>query len=191
MSALTTNTTLFGARGVQDPRIFKTGVAIKRRIDFGRANATASTNYEFLPLPAGFVMTGLLVEELKKCASGTITVKGKSDSATIGSAVTVGGSTLAKSFAQPKTVTAKDTAGTGTVDVGQPVVFLSGEMLCIVPSANMAQGEVEITVHGFLPDGDALDNYPIAVPYRSTQSAADRAANKSGGDFYAGGGNVN
>ena len=140
------STALFNGNGTFDPEIFKTGVAIKRKVNFALAKPTGSTNYAFLPLPKGFVLTGLYVEETKKCsASSTVTVKAEADSATIGAAVNVGGSTLAKSFLKPvAATTAKDAAGTGTVNVpGGDKVFVDGDMLCLVAGASFTDGEIE------------------------------------------------
>lgn len=84
MAALTdTNTDLFGAIGVSNPEVFKTGIAIKRSVNFKESPILDDYNYEFLPIPAGFVMTGVYVKETAKCAAGTLTLKAKNDSATI------------------------------------------------------------------------------------------------------------
>jgi len=183
--ALMTNTTLFGANGVFDPEVFKTGIAIKRKINFGLANATGSTNYEFLPLPKGFVLKGVGVKELEKCgASTTVTVKTKTGEDTLGSAVNVGGSTLADSFMTPVAATsAKDTAGTGTVTVpGASKTFAAGDMVCIVTGANLTAGEIEITVLGDLYSGDTVNGLELANPYRSAGQTP--GANASKGDIY-------
>ena len=183
--ALTTDTTLFNANGVFDPEVFKTGVAIKRKIDFGVAKATGSTNYEFLPLPKGLVLKGVHVAELAKCgASTTLTVKTKSDGDTLGAAVNVGGSSLADTFMKPVAATsAKDAAGTSTVTVpGSDKVCANGDMLCIVVGANLSDGEVEVTVLGDLYSGDTLNGVALAVPYRSAgQTPGDNA---SKGDIF-------
>ena len=96
MSALaSTNTTLFGAGGVSDPSVFKTGVGISRTIDFGAANMVAasgdSENFEFIALPASFILKGLYIEEVEGCdAEVSITAKLKTAGSTVGNAVTVG-----------------------------------------------------------------------------------------------------
>lgn len=188
--ALTTNTTLFGANGVFDPEVFKTGVAIKRKIDFGLANATASTNYEFLPLPKGFVLKGVGVKELAKCgASTTITVKTKTGEDTLGAAVNVGGSTLADSFAKPVAAStvyvAATSGGAVTTEKSIPAtdkVYADGDMLCIVAGANLTSGEIEITVVGDLYSGDTVNGLELANPYRSAGQTP--GANASKGDIY-------
>lgn len=181
------STDLFGAIGVYDPEVLKTGIAIKRVVDFKISPIGSSKNYEFLKIPSGFVMTGVYVEELEKCASGTLTLKTVEDpTKTIGSAVTVGSSALAKTLLDPvASVKAKDSAGTGTVDVpGGPLKFLAADMLCIKASAAMGEGKVAIVLHGYLMDGGSLNADALEVPYRNGQTAADAAANKSSGDLY-------
>lgn len=170
MSALTTDKTVFNANGVYDPEIYKTGVAIKRKIDFGLANVTGSTNYEYLPLPKGFRLKGLHVKEIEKCgASTTLTVKTASDSATIGSAVNVGGGSLADEYAE-------------AVAAGGPKIVKDGDMLCVVAGADLKEGVVEVTVIGDVYDGDSLNGFGIDVPYRSAGQTA--GANASKGDIY-------
>ena len=181
------STELFGAIGVYDPEVLKTGIAIKRVVDFGISPIGSSKNYEFLKIPSGFVMTGVYLEELVKCASGNLTLKTVEDpTKTIGSAVTVGGDTLAKTMLDPvASVNAKDEDGTGTVAVpGGPLKFLAADMLCIKASAAMASGKVAIVLHGYLMDGGSLNADALAVPYRNGQTDADYAANKSSGDLY-------
>lgn len=179
------STALFNGNGTFDPEIFKTGVAIKRKVNFALAKPTGSTNYAFLPLPKGFVLTGLYVEETKKCsASSTVTVKAEADSATIGAAVNVGGSTLAKSFLKPvAATTAKDAAGTGTVNVpGGDKVFVDGDMLCLVAGESFTDGEVFVVAHGYLMNGDSLDSLTIPAPYRTSGQTPGQNASK--GDIY-------
>jgi len=198
MAALDTKTTLFGAIGVQDPEILKTGIAIKRVVSFKHSPIVDDYNYEFLPIPAGFVMTGVYFKENAKCASGNITIKIKSDSTkTVGAAVTVGQSTLAETFMKPVSAgssvdvyVAEASAGSPTKAVTIPaspaddMMFESADMLAIKASADMAAGEIEIVVHGYLMNGGSLNGDTLAVPYREGQTAADYADNKSSGDLY-------
>ena len=193
--ALTTDTTKFNVMGVSDPEIFKTGVAIRRRINFAKAGLTASTNYEFLPLPKGFVLKGVFVKELDKCSSGNITIKTKAGEATIGAAVTVGGSDLAATLMKPVaavdiyvSATSGGAVTTRKAIPAQDLAFVDGDMLCLVASANMSAGEVEIVVYGDLFDGDAVNSLALAVPYRPSAAAENNVSN--GDTIYAGGGNV-
>ncbi len=179
MAALTdVKNTLFGALGVEDPEVFKAGVAIKRGVNFAITNLAASTNYAFLPIPAGFVMTGVYVKETAKCTSGTVTLKTKEDATkVVGSSVTVGGSTLAEQFLYPVAPSTADAAG-------DPIAFLAADTLCVVTSAAMSAGAIEVVVHGYLMNGGSLTPKALEVPYREGQSEADYDANKSSGDLH-------
>lgn len=171
------STELFGAIGVYDPEVLKTGIAIKRVVDFGISPIGNEKNYEFVKIPSGFVMTGVYLEELVKCSSGTLTLKTVEDpTKTIGAAVTVGGATLAKSMLDP----VPGVSGAAP----SPIKFIGADMLCIKASAAMSTGKVAIVVHGYLMDGGSLNADALEVPYRNGQSEADRAANKSSGDLY-------
>lgn len=170
MAILTTDTSLFNAGGVGDPEVFKPTVGVSRKVDFSRAkmvaDAKGAANYEFIALPAAFVITGLYVEELEKCTSAQITVKAKSDSATIGSAVTVGGATPLKSV---QNITAK--------------VLAAGDILCLCIAGGESSdltvnaGVLKVNVIGYLPDGDSRANFAITVPYRASgQVEGDNAS---------------
>lgn len=188
MAALTTDNTLFGARGVSDPESYACpNRTIRRIFDFAKAPVTGSTNYEFIWLPKGFLMTGMKVRELSKCsASSTVTLKTKADSATIGAAVNVGDSTLADAWNTPVAATkAKDEAGTGTVTVPGASKFIpAGDMLCLVPGASFTEGVVEVTVFGVSTDGQSFDKGLVPPPeYRNGQSDQQFEGNRSGGDL--------
>lgn len=170
MAILTTDTSLFNAGGVGDPEVFKPTVGVSRKIDFTRAKmvaaASGAANFEFIALPAAFVITGLYVEELEKCTSAQITVKAKSDSSTIGSAVTVGGSTLVKSV---QNITVK--------------VLAAGDILCLCISGGESgltvdAGALKVNVIGYLPDGDSRANMKVNVPYRTSGQIAGENASK-------------
>lgn len=167
------NTDLFGAIGVTDPEVLKTGIAIRRSVNFKESPIVDDFNYEFLPIPAGFVMTGVYLKETAKCDAGNITLKTREDpTKTLGSSFSVGSANLNEAFMSPD--------GENNV----PVPFVAGDMLCIKASADMAAGAVDIVIHGYLMDGGSLNANALAVPYRQGQSDADFAANKSSGDLY-------
>ena len=168
------NTDLFGAIGVTDPEVLKTGIAIRRSVNFKESPIVDDFNYEFLPIPAGFVMTSVYLKETEKCAAGNITLKTREDpTQTLGTTFAVGSSDLHEAFMSPS-------AG----ETNSPVAFLAGDMLCIKASADMAAGAVDIVIHGYLMDGGSLNANSLAVPYRQGQSDADFEANKSSGDLY-------
>ncbi len=178
MAALTdVSTDLFGAIGVSDPEVFKTGIAIKRSVNFAESPIVDDYNYEFLPIPAGFVMTGVYVKETAKCSSASITLKTKEDATkTVGEAFTVGATALAEKFMLPVTATSTTAADS--------IRFLTGDTLCVKASADVAAGAVDIIVHGFLMNGGSLNANELAVPYREAQTEAQREGNVSGGDLY-------
>jgi len=193
MSALSdVKNTLFGAIGVQDPEILKTGIAIKRVVNFKQSPIVDDYNYQFLPVPAGFVMTGVYFKENAKCANGNITIKTEGDpTKTIGAAVTVGQTTLAEAFMRPVAafdIYAHATSGaqsdTKYTVPAQPLEFKAADMLCLKASADMAAGEIEIVIHGYLMNGGSLNGDALATPYREGQTEADYAKNKSSGDLY-------
>ena len=207
MSALTTQTKMLGSNAIIDPKVAYPGlVSFSTRINFAEApldgnskRVAASTNYDLMEIPKGFVLQNVLLKELafgrdgtERCASGTITLKTKSDSGTFGSAVTVGGDTLAKAFcAIPADVDITETktgdvhvstakaewTGTdamklltgvsGSVDAGGGKAFASGDMLCFVASVAMATGGIEVIITGYFPDGEDTRYSPTrTVPYR-------------------------
>lgn len=158
MAELTTDTTMLTANGTSDMQIGFNGVTLAREIDFGVDAAAAATNYELLGLPKGFVALAVGLTELEKCPSGTITLKSKSDSATLGAAVTVGGDALAATVA---------TAANA---------FAAGDMLCFVPSVKMDTGRVRIVVTGILVNGDTRYSPELAAPWRKVGNTSRNVA---------------
>lgn len=197
--ALTTINRLLADNGVSDPKIAFPGlIALSKCINFKDvAVATsgsdsgkkikASVNYDFIDIPEGFVLEQVLFKEKQykdgeeKCASGTITLKTKSGEATIGSAVTVGGSTPAKEFLPAAGETKTDTVYVSTASAawtassgvqlvtkaGGSVVFASGETVCFVSSVDQTKGGFEVVLVGYMPDSaDSRLTPERAVPWR-------------------------
>ena len=101
---------------------------------------------------------------------GQITVKTKSDSTTIGSAVDVGGASLLKSV---QNVTTK--------------VLADGDVLCLciaggASGLDVDSGVLKVNVVGYLPDVDAMATFAVTVPYRP--SGQESGQNASKGDIY-------
>ena len=173
MAATVVNQTIFGAPGVSDPVMFNPGlVGITRKIDFSATNVTASTYHAFIAVPKGFVITGAFVQENKKCAAGNLSFKiadaaDSTNDKAVGSAVTVGGTTLARS-AQNAT---------------SPIVLNDGAIVSLTTSVAQSKGEVEVAIYGYTPWGDSLDNV-ITPDYRTGQSADDEAKNRAGKDPF-------
>lgn len=165
MSALTTDTTIFSADGTSDPKVGFKGVTLVREVDFGQTGVTGAVNYEFLGIPKGFVALAVGIEELEKCPSGTITAKVKGDSATLGSALTVGGDSLAAGVYLP------DASNHG------PKAFAAADMLCLVPSVAMATGRVRISLVGVLPNGEDTRYSPtLGAPWRKIGNTSRNVA---------------
>lgn len=155
------DTTLFGNAGVADPVLFHPGLdAIKRKVNFAAAKPTSAGTYALFGLPKAFVVTGVFLEETKKCTAGTIglIVADSADSSsdvTILSGTAVGGSALVRGAAQLSTA----------------VVLDEGAIVSLVPTATSGdtfdEGEVNVVVYGYTPYGDGLDN--IVTPgYRES-----------------------
>ena len=162
--ALTTNTTLFSADGTFDPKVGFKGVTLVREVDFGMANVTGAVNYELLGIPKGFMALALGIEELEKCPSGTITAKVKGSEATLGSALTVGGDSLAAGVYLP------DASNHG------PKAFAAADMLCIVPSVAMTAGRIRVSLVGVLPNSDTRYSPELAAPWRKIGNTSRNVA---------------
>lgn len=169
MAKLTTVANLLGTGAIFDPKVSYPGlVALTTKINFAKApvdangkKILASTNYDLMEIPKGFVLLNVLLKECgfgpdgdEICAAGTVTLKTLSDSATVGSALTVGGANLAKSLMVPATVVAKDSAGTGTVTASQSKTYADGDVLCFVSSVEQASGGFEAALIGYFPDAE-------------------------------------
>ena len=172
MAILTTNKTLFGAAGASNTEVFKPYAGVSRTIDFGKSDvsvgAGATVNFEFIPLPEAFVVTGIYLEEMEKLAAGVkVGLAAKSDSAALGSAVDVGGTDVAKSV---QNITSKALA--------------DGDMICLTvqnsgsAEAKIDSGVIKVCIIGYLPNGDSLANFRLDTPYRSSNQTAGENASK-------------
>ena len=139
MAVLTTDTDIFGAVGVSDPSTFVPNIAFRREIDFSKIDGgcTNRVNHEFIPVPKGFVMTGIVIEEMEKCDGTSVAVKAKGDSAAIG-AVNVGGNTKAFSA------------------VAQTKAFSADDMLCIVMDSDAKEGKIGVAIVGYCASEDTF-----------------------------------
>ena len=174
MAATVVSNELFGAPGMSDPVVFHPGlVGITRKVDFAAANADASKAYAFIAVPKGFVITGIFAQENEACAAGTLTFKiaDAADSASdkaVGSAVTVGGSALARS----------------AQNLATPVVADEGAIVSLISSVKQTDGNVDVAIYGYTPWGDSLGNV-VTPDYRASgQSASDAEDNRAGQDPF-------
>lgn len=140
MSELNTDTDIFGAVGVSDPSTFVPNIAFRREIDFSKIDGgcTNGVNHEFIPVPKGFVLTGVVIEEMEKCDGTSVAVKAKGDSAAIGSAVNVGGNTKAFSA------------------VALTKAFSADDMLCIVMGSDATEGKIGVAIVGYCASEDTF-----------------------------------
>ena len=167
--AVVNSTDIFGANGAHDPEVFKPHIGLSRKIDFSlaslKADASEEKRYAFLPIPKNFVIMGIYLEEMEECSAGDISVKPKSTGTAIGSALTVGGATLAKSVA----------AVTATAVADGDVACL-----CITGGSDgleITEGVLKVNIVGYLADGDSRVNFDIA-PFRSTNQVEGENASK-------------
>lgn len=160
------NPDYFGSLGCGNPEVFKPGlIALRRTIDFAIApigEETGGMNHEFLALPAGLIVTGMLIKEVEQCSSGTLTI-----------------SEVGSNFRAIETVVGGNTLSRTWEDFSADLY--EGGMVAISSATKIETGKVEFTVIGYLPDGDSLDNKVLEVPYKNTLQTVD---NVSGGDLY-------
>ena len=163
--ALETNKDIFGAVGVSDPSTFVPNIAFRREIDFSKISGgvKASLNYEFIPVPKGFVLTGISVDEIEKCdgSANTVTVKAKGDSATVGAAVSVGGENNAFAAAAASKA------------------FVADDMLCIVMAKDTKEGKIGVSIVGYCASEETFATAQCPV-WRNSLQTVD---NVSGGQM--------
>lgn len=190
ISDLDTTNPIFGAKGASAPATLMKVVDYNRTIDFSKANVTKSKNYEILPIPKGFLIQYLAVEQLEhvnEAATVTFATKNDATAAIGGNYALTATSTKLRSCQAATSVNAKDTAGTGTVAV--PGVYFSSaaDTLCLkVPSmtaAGITAGKIVVHMIGYQTFGESLGDVASGTPaFASGQTAAQAAANVSGGD---------
>lgn len=167
--ALTTNTDLFASRAASCPATFMKMVNYNRTVDFKKLALAASTNYELLALPKGFVAQYVTFVQKKASSAGVaITVKDKSDNHTVNSSYT----TKTEVGCKVDTLSVED------------CVFNIGDIICLCTGASVpTDGVVEIGIVGFQAAGYSLDDVEAGVPpYAVGQTDDEAAQNKSGGD---------
>jgi len=127
-------------------------VAIDAAVDL---NGLKNTAVKIMDLPSKFVAVGMTVEQLKKTnADDTLTFESKigtNNAVTFGKTYAVADDALtAPAYYAAGTGLAKDTAGTGTVDVPS-FVLLDGAIIQVKASSSTAltDGKIGVTVYGF------------------------------------------
>lgn len=168
MAERTVETGYFGQDGHGDPEFAFTDKTLIASWDFskvttpstGAVGVPENKTIPILQLPKGFLIDRISLVQTKATDQDvTLTFGLKSDNTKL-----VGGNfalkdlssgeTLCRSSQAPKSVTAKDTAGTGTVTAGDVLLVDGDDVLCmIVPDSltgdKLAAGAFTLFVHGF------------------------------------------
>lgn len=190
MAALTTNTGLFGAKGASCPATNMKMVDYVRTIDFSKTSAAENTNYDVLPIPKGFLVAFLAVEQTaytNAAANLTFATKNADTTAIGGTYAVVASSTMLRSCQPAKSANASD-GSTGTVAVPSAYFSSAADTLCLkvpdgVTGDALTQGSITIHMIGFQTFGESLDDVASGTPAWATgQTDAQAAGNQSGGD---------
>ena len=204
MAALTnidTTNPIFGAKGAYCPATLMKRVDYNRTIDFADANVSENKNYEILPIPKGFLIEFLAVEQLTAVsdqeADRTVTFATKNaDTAAIGGNYVLESSkdgTMLRSC-QPATsagaYAASSSAGSPTTSISIPGAYFSSaaDTLCLkVPDGltgdKLTAGKIVVHMIGYQTFGESLGDIASGTPAFATgQTNAQAANNVSGGD---------
>ena len=185
MAALTTNTGLFGAKGVSCPATLMKMVDYNREIDFAKSNTAASTNYDILPIPKGFLVAFIAVEQLALTAADKAITFGtkNADTVQLGGTFTLDDAVLLRQCDPAKSANASD-GSTGTVAVPSVYFSSAADTLCLkCPASTITQGKIRVHMIGYQTFGESLGDIASGTPAFATgQTDAQAAANVSGGD---------
>lgn len=167
MSALTTDTSVFGAPCSSDPGVFCPSMAFRREIDFSKipGGAVVGTNYEFIPVPKGFYVTACSVEEVESCdASAGVALQTKSAGTNLlGAGAIVGGDSKLFNVAIVNKA------------------FPDDDMLCLSLSTNgLKSGKVGFSIVGFFTSEESLATAKCPTAWRVPLQTQD---NVSGGQI--------
>lgn len=200
MAALTTNTGLFGAKGASCPATTMKMVDINRTFDFSKTNVAENTNYDILPIPKGFLVAFIAVEQKAHTnAAATVTFATKNaDTVALGGDYALTASSTMLRSCQPAKATAgyaaSSSGGSPTTAVSVPGTHFASaaDTLCLkVPDGisgdKLTKGVITVHMIGYQTFGESLSDVAEDTPaFVTGQTDADAAANKSGGDpMYA------
>ena len=167
----------FGALGVSDPVCAMPDATFGREIDFAKVNADQGKNYPIMPIPAGFVVTDVIVQQtVATDKAGAFALKLASD----GTSVVADVSLVSGESDTPLLRKA--------VALGDGAVFAESDadMLCLCAPAEIAggkitEGKVAIYVRGFSAFSEGLVSAPAGtVAWRKPLQTDD---NVSGGQM--------
>jgi hypothetical protein len=188
MATRTVETGFFGAAGHGNPEFALTEKTLGASWDFAKTNVPENKTIPILQLPKGFLIDRISLVQTKATDQDvTLTFGLKSDNSfTVGGNFALkdltGETALCRSSQAPASVTAKDTAGTGTVTVGDSLLVNGDDVLCmIVPDGltndKLAAGAFTLFVHGFSAfcEGPTENKTGNAV-YRQSLQTVDNVA---------------
>lgn len=188
MAARTVEAGFFGAAGHGDPDFAFTDKTFGVSWDFAKTNVPENKTIPILQIPKGFLIDRIsLVQTRATDQDVTLTFGLKSDNSfTVGGNFALkdltGETALCRSSQAPASVTAKDTAGTGTVTAGVPLLVDDDDVLCmIVPDGltndKLADGAFQLFVHGHSAfcEGPTVNKTGNEV-YRTTLQTVDNVA---------------
>ena len=183
MGTRTVETGYFGQPGHGDPMCAFAEKTLVTSWDFGKTNVAKNKTIPLMQIPKGFCIDRISVIQTEYTnAAYTLTFGLKSDDT-----FTVGGnfalaasSTMLRSSQAPNAVTAKDTAGTGSVSVGEPLFVTGDDVLCmIVPNSGdgLTAGSFDLAIHGFSTFAEApAENKTGNEVFRPTMQTTDNVA---------------
>ena len=181
----------FGSVGMSDPESSFAERTFGVAWDCAKKALPENKTIPIMQIPKGFCIDRISVVQTKAMDQDVNITFGLGSDTTKGVggtfALTDDSSALLRSSQAPKTVTAKDTAGTGTVNVGEAIFVDAADILClIVPDGltgdKLAEGAFDVFIHGFetfaegAADNNALDIENYRLPL---QTDADSSANRS------------
>ncbi len=196
MAALTTNTGLFGAKGASCPATLMKMVDYNRTVDFAKKNVAENTNYDLLPIPKGFLIVYIAVEQKSFTNAGatvTFATKNADTTAIGGDFALAASSALLRSCQPAKSVAgyaASSSAGSPTTAISVANAYFSSaaDTLCIkVPDGitgdALTKGEIVVHMIGYQTFGESLGDIASGTPAFATgQTDAQALGNVSGGD---------
>lgn len=178
----------FGAAGHGDPEFAFTEKTLGVSWDFSKTNVPENKTIPILQIPKGFLIDRISLVQTKATDQDvTLTFGLASDNSfTVGGNFALkdlsGETALCRSSQAPASVVATDSAGTGTVTVGDVRVVDADDVLCmIVPDSltndKLAAGAFSLFVHGFsvFCEGPTVNKTGNDV-YRKSLQTADNVA---------------
>ena len=168
MAAITPETGYFGGVGISDPVYTMNQRVIGREIDFAKSKIEASKYYPVLPIPAGFCVTHIALEQYGAAdADVELTFAPKSDD-TKASKFTLGATTLCRSC------------------LADDLFVSEADMLCVGGTTSaVSSGKVAVYLIGFDTFGEGVETAPADTEAwrKQLQTTEQAETNVSGGQI--------